>query len=110
MSDGLIGEFAKGKINDVLNFHKKVEKIKENKTEVEKLKIVYLQEDNHKQTLKDKMWNIQSIIGDDYLKQVIKNHLVEIEKILLGNDEAKKLEIERLQNQIKLLEKENASS
>ena len=110
MDGGLMGEFAKGKINDILNFYKQIDNIKENKAEVEKLKIVYLQEDNHKQTLKDKMWNIQSIIGDDYLKQVIKNHLVEIEKILLGNDEAKKLEIERLQNQIKLLEKENASS
>ncbi|WP_419675852.1 hypothetical protein ACN2CX_00545 [Aliarcobacter butzleri] len=48
---------------------------------------------------------IQSIIGDDYLKQVIKNHLVEIEKIVLGNDEAKKEEIKRLKAQIELLEK-----
>lgn len=105
MDGGLMGEFAKGKINDILSFHKKVEKIKENKAEVEKLKIVYLQEDNYKQTLKDKMWNIQSIIGDDYLKQVIKNHLIEIEKIVLGNDEAKKEEVKRLKAQIELLEK-----
>ena len=57
------------------------------------------------QKFKEQFWQIQSIIGDDYLKQVIKNHLIEIEKIVLGNDEAKKEEVKRLKAQIELLEK-----
>ena len=34
---------------------------------------------------------------------MIKNHLVEIEKIVLGNDEAKEEEIKRLEAQIEQL-------
>ncbi len=69
----------------------------ENKKQRDEEKKIY--EKEHK----TKFWQIQSIIGDDYLKQVIKNHLVEIEKILydeyLIDKEIKKLkdEIERLE-------------
>ena len=108
MQDGLMGEFAKDKIQSIIKYHDELleKKLtnKENKIQRDKEKEIYEKE------YKSKFWQIQSIIGDDYLKQVIKNYLIEIEKIVLGNDEAKKLEIERLQNQIKLLEKENASS
>jgi len=56
--------------------------------------------------LKTKFWQTQSIIGEDYLKQVIRNHLVEIEKILLGKDMAKKEEIARTKEYLKSLEDE----
>ena len=95
MKDGLMGEFAKDKIQSIIKYHEDIEK----KEVLEADKVEY-------KTKKQKeFWQIQSIIGDDYLKQVIKNHLVEIEKIVLGNDEAKKEEIKRLKAQIELLEK-----
>jgi hypothetical protein len=77
-----------------LEFHKEVEKENSNK---EALKIKYLE--NQK-----KFWQIQKIIGEEYLKQVIKNHLVEIEKILLGKDKAKEEEITRTKEYLKSLE------
>lgn len=95
MKDGLMGEFAKEKIQSIIKYHENIEK----KEVLEADKVEY-------KTKKQKeFWQIQSIIGDDYLKQVIKNHLVEIEKIVLGNDEAKKEEVKRLKAQIELLEK-----
>ncbi|MDP2893511.1 MAG: AAA family ATPase [Sulfurimonas sp.] len=101
MKDGLMGEFAKGKINKIIEFHKKVEQQKEDKIKKEELKTEY-------EAKKKEFWHIQSIIGEDYLKQVIKNHLIEIEKLLLGRDEAKNAEITRLQKQIELLESKDA--
>ena len=95
MKDGLMGEFAKDKIKSIIKYHEDIEK----KEIIEADKIEY-------KTKKQKeFWQIQSIIGDDYLKQVIKNHLIEIEKIVLGDDEAKKEEVKRLKAQIELLEK-----
>ena len=103
MKDGLMGEFAKDKIQSIIKYHEEIlvkELTKEeNKKRREEEKEIYDKE------YKIQFWQIQSIIGDDYLKQVIKNHLVEIEKIVLGNDEAKKEEIKRLKAQIELLEK-----
>jgi predicted ATPase len=93
IEDGLMGEFAKSKINEIINFHKIVEQ----KRHKNCLKKIY-------EKRKDRFWNIQKIIGDDYLKQVVKNHLVEIEKILLGKDEAKKEEIKRVKAYLKSLE------
>lgn len=95
MKDGLMGEFAKDKIQSIIKYHEDIEK----KEILEADKIEY------KTKKQREFWQIQSIIGDDYLKQVIKNHLVEIEKIVLGNDEAKKEEVKRLKAQIELLEK-----
>lgn len=100
MKDGLMGEFAKEKIQSIINYHEELLKKEltkeENKNQRENEKKIY--EKEHKTNFRQ----IQSIIGDDYLKQVIKNHLVEIEKILydeyLIDKEIKKLEdeIERL--------------
>jgi hypothetical protein len=95
MKDGLMGEFAKEKIQSVIKYHEDIDK----KEIIEADKIEY------KTNKQKEFWQIQSIIGDDYLKQVIKNHLIEIEKIVLGNDEAKKEEVKRLKAQIELLEK-----
>jgi len=90
--------FAKSKINEIISFHKEV--AEENHKQDENLtNLRQKYEDN-----KTKFWNTQKIIGDDYLKQVIKNHLVEIEKILLGKDEAKAEEIKRLREEVDRLE------
>jgi ABC-type multidrug transport system ATPase subunit len=103
MSDGLMGEFAKEKIQSIIKYHEEIlvkELTKEeNKKRREEEKEIYDKE------YKTQFWQIQSIIGDDYLKQVIKNYLIEIEKIVLGNDKAKEEEIKRLEAQIKQLRK-----
>ena len=98
MKGGLMGEFAKSKINEIIDFHKEVEK--ENKKEQSNftsLKIRY-------EEYKIKFWQVQSIIGEEYLKQVIKNHLRDIENILLGHNQAKKEEINRLREEADRLE------
>jgi ABC-type multidrug transport system ATPase subunit len=95
MDGGLMGEFAKDKIQSIIKYHE----------DIEKKEIIEADKMEYKTKKQKEFWQIQSIIGDDYLKQVIKNHLIEIEKIVLGNDEAKQEEIKRLKTQIELLEK-----
>ena len=101
MKDGLMGEFAKDKIKSIINYHEEIKEL----TKEEKKSQRDIEKEKYEKENKTKFWQIQSIIGDDYLKQVIKNHLIEIEKIVLGNDEAKKEEVKRLKAQIELLEK-----
>ena len=103
MKDGLMGEFAKDKINSIISYHEEL--LKKELTKEENKKQRDEEKEKYKNEYKTKFKQIQSIIGDDYLKQVVKNHLVEIEKIVLGNDEAKEEEIKRLKAQIELLEK-----
>ncbi|CUV65539.1 conserved hypothetical protein [Sulfurovum sp. enrichment culture clone C5] len=98
MKDGLMGEFAKSKINKIIEFHKQVEE--ENKKETKDFTDLKAQYENQK----TQFWHIQNIIGEEYLKQVIKNHLIEIEKILLGKDEAKNAEIGRVKAYLESLE------
>ena len=102
MKDGLIGEFAKDKIKSIIDYHEKLLKKEltknENKKQRDEEKEIY--EKEHK----IKFWQIQSIIGDDYLKQVIKNHLVEIEKILYDEYLIDK-EIKKLEDEIKRLQR-----
>ena len=98
MEDGLMGEFAKSKINEIIDFHKEVEEENQKeKSDFSTLTIKY-------KSKQKKFWKTQSIIGDEYLKQVIKNHLVEIEKILLGKDKAKEEEIKRVKTYLKSLQ------
>ena len=96
MEDGLMGEFAKGKINEIIEFHNEVEENKKDKTKLALLKIRY-------EEVKSKFWDIQSIIGEDYLQQVIKNHLRDTES-LLGYKEAREEEIKRLRAEADRLE------
>lgn len=101
MKDGLMGEFAKEKIQSIIKYHEEL--LKKELTKNENKKQRGEEKEIYEKEYKTKFWQIQSIIGDDYLKQVIKNHLVEIEKILydeyLIDKEIKKLkdEIERLE-------------
>ena len=92
MEDGLMGEFAKGKINEIIAFHTQVE----NDGKTEELLSAYHDK-------KVQFWNTQKIIGEAYLQQIVKNHLIEIEKILLGKDQAKEEEIKRVERYIESL-------
>ena len=103
MKDGLMGEFAKDKIQSIIKYHEEILKLELTKKENETQRNT--EKEKYEKEHKTMFWQIQSIIGDDYLKQVIKNHLIEIEKIVIGNDEAKKEEVKRLKAQIELLEK-----
>jgi AAA15 family ATPase/GTPase len=71
MSDGLMGEFAKGKIEEIKKFY---EKVKKSKNPIR----TYLKRYNEK--IKN-FKHIQSIIGEPFLKTVIKNYLDELEEI-----------------------------
>ena len=75
MEDGLMGEFAKGKINEIKEFYQKVEKEKNTDENLE-----YYNQN------KDKFWQIQKIIGEPFLQRVIKNYLDELE-LLFSDDE-----------------------
>jgi len=102
MKDGLMGEFAKNKINIIINFYKKIEENEKHENELEKVqkKLEYKKEYEDK---KKYFKYIQSIIGEDYLKQVIKNHIIEIEKILY-EDKYIDSEIEKTKQKLKRLE------
>ena len=102
MEDGLMGEFAKTKINNIINFHKKVEENEKNQNKLEKVQKRF----EYKKEYEDKKEHfkyIQSIIGEDYLKQVIKNHIVELEKILY-EDNYIDSEIEKVKQELERLE------
>ena len=74
MEDGLMGEFAKGKINEIKEFYEKAKLEKKTDENVE----FY---NKHK----EKFWQIQSIIGEPFLQTVIKNYLDELE-LLFSDD------------------------
>jgi len=84
MKDGLMGEFAKGKITEIKYFYEKV--LKEKKTDEN---IDFYNKN------KTKFEEIQSIIGEPFLKTVIKNYLDEIESILFDDAKVKKMAIKR---------------
>jgi energy-coupling factor transporter ATP-binding protein EcfA2 len=101
MKDGLMGEFAKSKINEIIDFHKVIlEESKQENPNYDKLKIEY-------EKLEKKFWDTQKIIGEDYLKQVIKNHLIDIENRLYGFDMARKEEAKRLREEAERLDPQN---
>ncbi len=102
MKDGLMGEFAKDKIQSIIEYHEKL--LEKELTKEENINKRDEEKEIYEKEHKTKFWQIQSIIGDDYLKQVIKNHLVEIEKILYDEYLIDK-EIEKLQDKIDRLKR-----
>jgi len=87
MKDGLMGEFAKGKIEEIKNFY---EKVKEDKNPKINFEIEY--NDNI-----EKFRHIQSIIGEPFLQIVIKNYLDELDILFNGKKQFLSNEIKRLQ-------------
>jgi len=89
MDGGLMGEFAKGKIEEIKRFYEIIIKL-QNKIKKERLIKLFLKK-------QIKFWQIQTIIGEPFLQKIVQNQLEEIELILLGRDEAIDNEIARLQ-------------
>ena len=79
MEDGLIGSFAKTKIDDIKKLYDKYKNIKENDVYFQVAK----KEFEDKQEL---FLYINSIIGEKYLQTVIKNYLYELEQIFNTKD------------------------
>ncbi|RXJ91800.1 hypothetical protein CRV01_01535 [Arcobacter sp. CECT 8983] len=78
MKNGLMGEFAKSKIERIKRFYEIVKKSEneiQNNTSAKKAWIDYFLR------RKDKYYYIQSIIGEPFLQKVIKNYLDELEKV-----------------------------
>jgi len=106
MENGLIGEFAKNKINGI----KKLYQLSQNKSVQEKLENQKIKELAQKafNRRKNRLWQIQKIIGEPFLQKVIKNYLDELE-LLFSDDNtliAKELaEIEERKKYLKALQK-----
>jgi predicted ATPase len=91
MSDGLMAEFAKSKIEEIKKFYEIVKFLEpKNKKYKRILKILYLFKIK-------KFKHIQSIIGEPFLQTIIKNYLDELEILFNGKKEFLDREIKRLQ-------------
>lgn len=94
MEDGLMGEFAKGKIEEIKKFYEVIKKLEEkillnNRTK----KLAKKSFEKRKKRFK----HTQSIIGEPFLQTVIKNYLDELEVIFNGKKQFIQDEIKRLQ-------------
>jgi len=87
MEDGLMGEFAKGKIESIKKFYNKVIKYKDNDKVKKDYKCFY-------EKKQKEFWDIQSIIGEPFLQKIVKNQLEEIELILF-EEKAQEIQIQR---------------
>ncbi len=85
MNNGLMGEFAKEKIEEIKRFYELVKILKYK--QFNRLKKLYLKR-------KKKFRHIQSIIGEPFLQTVIKNYLDELEQIF-DNESFKKNKLEK---------------
>lgn len=90
MSDGLMGEFAKSKIEEIKKFYDENKELKKDDSDFESKKEEF-------ETKKKDFYNIQSIIGEKFLQTIIKNYLDELEILFNGKKEFLDKEIKRLQ-------------
>jgi len=90
-----IGEFALNEIKKIIDFHNKV--LQSNDKNLEKLKKEY-------SSLKERFYFIQEHIGEEYIAEVLKNHIGDIEK-KLHSDEYKQKKIEELKKELEALQK-----
>jgi len=100
MKDGLMGDFAKSKIEKIKKCYDKVKPLKKDDDKTSFIQKYKNKKINFKQT--------QKIIGEPYLKVAVQNWLDEIEIILYGKDKALDNKIKELQELQKELE--NAKS
>ena len=89
MRDGLMGEFAKSKINEIKDFYDANKNLKKDNSDFESKKDEF---EEHKEYFR----NIQKIIGEPFLQTIIKNYLDELEILFNGKKEFLDKEIERL--------------
>ena len=102
MSDGLMGEFAKGKIEEIKKFYELVQrlekKLKPLLNNFHRKKRVKLKKKYKRRILKFRY--IQSIIGEPFLKTIMKNYLDELELIFSSDGNLIDNEIKQLQLKI----------
>ncbi|MFA7091974.1 MAG: AAA family ATPase [Arcobacteraceae bacterium] len=95
MENGLMGEFAKGKIEAIKKFYELVKKCEKVIKESAKVKLtiqnIYF---GYEKDFK----HIQSIIGEPFLKTIIKNYLDELDILFYGKNQFLDNEIKRLQS------------
>ncbi|UPT76679.1 ATP-binding protein [Sulfurovum sp. XGS-02] len=98
MDEGLSGDFSQSAIQAILTFYDKVKKEESaKKPNYDDLRKEY--------GANQKMFEyILLSMGDDYIKQILDNHIIEIELILFDKDIAKANKISRLKNEINQLE------
>ena len=96
MKDGLMGEFAKSKIEEIKKFYERVKKLEKRIQEHAKTKVLTT---NSFQRRKKRFENVHKIIGEPFLQTIIGNYLNEIEIILSNLDKETFIdnEIKRLQ-------------
>ncbi|MCG3714593.1 AAA family ATPase [Aliarcobacter butzleri] len=91
MSNGLMGEFAKSKIEEIKKFYELIQKL-QNKGKIKK----ELWKKSYEKR-KTRFGNIQKIIGEPFLQTIIKNYLDELEILFNGKKEFLDKEIKRLE-------------
>ena len=94
MDGGLMGEFAKGKIEEIKKFYELVKKCEKVINESEKVKSIIK---NIYLGYEVNFRHIQSIIGEPFLQTVIKNYLDELDILFNGKNNFLDNEIKRLQ-------------
>ncbi|HFU75069.1 MAG TPA: hypothetical protein ENK66_02380, partial [Arcobacter sp.] len=89
-----IGAFTSNKINEIIEFFYKIQKATEE--ELDKLKEEYKEN-------KERFIFIQNHIGEEFIRNIIENHIEDIEKKLESKTD-KERRIEELKNELKRLE------
>ncbi len=97
MQDGLMGEFAKGKIEAIKKFYEKVTQFKNNPKKQKKYSCYY-------EKKKKEFQHIHSIIGEPFLKTIIGNYLDELELLLSNQNDLIDRRIEALKKEQEYLE------
>ena len=98
MKDGLMGEFAKGKITEIKKFYD------ENKNLQKENANFQTQKDDY-DAKKHNFRHIQSIIGEPFLKTIMKNYLDELELLFSDDEDLINKELEALEKRKLYLEK-----
>jgi predicted ATP-binding protein involved in virulence len=97
MNDGLMGEFAKSKINEIKDFYDANKNLKKDDSDFESKKDEFEEKKKYFE-------NIQKIIGEPFLQTIIKNYLDELEILFNGKKEFLDKEMKRLESLKKSLD------
>lgn len=97
MDGGLMGEFAKGKIEEIKRFYELVKKLEEKILSNNKTKQLAKKSFEKR---KRRFEHIKSIISEPFLQTIIKNYLDEIELLLSDDNSLIDSEINQLQKKI----------
>ena len=101
MKDGLMGEFAKSKIEEIKKFYELVQKMQTRMKKTLSTKELIKKSFERRKT---RFYNVQSIIGEPFIKTVMKNYLDELELVLFDTTMIDK-ELKALEKRKRHLEK-----